>query len=82
MLGAIVALWSFARTNTFEEGAILAVNLGEDADTTGAVYGQLAGGFYGYDGIPAKWRTVVARQTEIIIVAERLYHAELRDERA
>lgn len=50
------ALWAFHRSSTFEEGALLAVNLGEDADTTGAVYGQLAGAFYGYAAIPARWR--------------------------
>lgn len=37
------ALWAFYHSDTFEEGALLAVNLGDDADTTGAVYGQLAG---------------------------------------
>jgi ADP-ribosylglycohydrolase len=74
------ALWAFARTNTFEDGAILAVNLGEDADTTGAVYGQLAGAFYGYDGIPAKWRAVVARHGDIISLADRLYQAALTEE--
>ncbi|MEZ2229496.1 ADP-ribosylglycohydrolase family protein [Microcoleus sp.] len=36
---------------------ILAVNLGDDADTTGAVYGQLAGAFYGEGGLPEKWRS-------------------------
>jgi ADP-ribosylglycohydrolase len=49
------ALWSFYTTNTFEEGMIKAVNLGNDADTTGAVYGQLAGAYYGYDSIPKRW---------------------------
>ena len=42
---------------SFREGAILAVNLGDDADTTGAVYGQLAGAFYGESGIPRMART-------------------------
>ena len=37
------ALWAFAKSTTFEDGALLAVNLGDDADTTGAIYGQLAG---------------------------------------
>lgn len=37
------ALWSFARTDSFRDGCLLTVNLGDDADTTGAVYGQLAG---------------------------------------
>lgn len=39
------ALWAFHRTSSFEEGCRLAVNLGNDADTTGAVYGQIAGAF-------------------------------------
>ena len=38
-----------------------AVNLGDDADTTGAVCGQLAGAFWGESGIPAKWRDGLAR---------------------
>jgi ADP-ribosylglycohydrolase len=37
-------------------GALLAVNLGDDADTTGAVYGQIAGAYYGEEGIPIEWR--------------------------
>ncbi len=49
------ALWAFYRTKTFESGALLAVNLGNDADATGAVYGQLAGAFYGEQAIPARW---------------------------
>ena len=49
------ALWAFARSEDFESGALLAVNLGDDADTTGAVYGQLAGAFYGEGGIPGRW---------------------------
>ena len=46
------ALWAFARSSSFEEGCLLAVNLGDDADTTGAVYGQIAGAYYGESGIP------------------------------
>jgi ADP-ribosylglycohydrolase len=49
------ALWAFDRSHSFREGALLAVNLGDDADTTGAVYGQLAGAFYGESGIPREW---------------------------
>ena len=47
------ALWAFHRSRDFREGALLTVNLGDDADTTGAVYGQLAGAFYGEENIPA-----------------------------
>lgn len=50
------ALWAFDRSSTFEKGVLLAVNLGDDADTTGAVYGGLAGAYYGIDGIPVRWR--------------------------
>ena len=59
------ALWAFQQTSNFEEGALLAVSLGNDTDTTAAVYGQLAGAFYGIHGIPSRWREQVA-QREII----------------
>lgn len=53
------ALWAFHSTDSFEHGALASVNLGDDADTTGAVYGQLAGAFYGETGIPENWRKKV-----------------------
>lgn len=56
------ALWAFHRGTDFREGALLAVNLGEDADTTAAVYGQIAGAHYGVQGIPAPWREALARR--------------------
>ncbi len=49
------ALWAFAGSNDFEQGALLAVNLADDADTVGAIYGQLAGAYYGKSGIPERW---------------------------
>jgi ADP-ribosylglycohydrolase len=42
----VAALYCFLATETFEEGAIMAVNLGNDADTVGAVYAGLAGCWY------------------------------------
>lgn len=66
------ALWAFARSGYFEEGVLLAVNLGDDADTTGAVYGQLAGAFYGEEAIPEAWRALLARREVIEDLAERL----------
>ena len=50
------ALWAFHKSRDFREGALLAVNLGDDADTTGAIYGQIAGAHYGVQAIPAAWR--------------------------
>ena len=46
------ALWAFHTTDTFEECVLKAVNLGDDADSVGAVAGQLAGACYGVMGIP------------------------------
>ena len=69
------ALWAFARTSSFREGAILAVNLGEDADTTGAVYGQLAGAYYGAEGIPEEWRAKLVKREEIEGFAAALFAA-------
>ena len=69
------ALWAFARGGDFRQGALLAVNLGDDADTTGAVYGQLAGAFYGERGIPDGWRSLLAKRDLIASMAERLYGA-------
>jgi len=66
------ALWAFATTDDFRAGALAAVNLGDDADTTGAVYGQLAGAYYGADAIPLEWRDRLARRPEIEALAERL----------
>ncbi|MCL4297620.1 MAG: ADP-ribosylglycohydrolase family protein [Anaerolineae bacterium] len=68
------ALWAFYKSNTFEEGCLMAVNLGDDADTTGAVYGQLAGAFYGINGIPDRWLEKLSHRQLIEQYAEKLYH--------
>ena len=67
------ALWAFHRTETFREGCLLSVNLGDDADTTGAIYGQIAGAFYGEEGIPAEWKTKLAMRETIESFAEQLF---------
>lgn len=67
------ALWTFHHSDDFRTGALLAVNLGDDADTTGAVYGQIAGAFYAADGIPAEWRNKLAMRDTIEGLAERLF---------
>jgi ADP-ribosyl-[dinitrogen reductase] hydrolase len=58
------ALWSFACTDSFEGAVLRAANLGDDADTTAAVCGQVAGAYYGESGIPSRWleRLVWAHQ--------------------
>lgn len=66
------ALWSFARAESFSEAVLTAANLGDDADTTAAVCGQMAGAFYGESGIPAQWLERIALRAEIGILADRL----------
>lgn len=67
------ALWAFYHGNSFKEGALLAVNLGDDADTTGAVYGQLAGAYYGEKGIPESWKSSIAYRELIESFAEKIF---------
>jgi ADP-ribosyl-[dinitrogen reductase] hydrolase len=67
------ALWAFYSSTSFREGCLLAVNLGEDADTTAAVYGQIAGAYYGEDGIPGDWREKLAKLEMIQSFADGLY---------
>lgn len=71
------ALWAFYNSATFAEGALLAVNLGDDADTTGAIYGQLAGAYYGLKGIPEDWIKVIAEKQYIETLASQIYDLSL-----
>tara|TARA_B100000029_G_scaffold257829_1_gene254561 strand:- start:1307 stop:2221 length:915 start_codon:yes stop_codon:yes gene_type:complete len=66
------ALWAFESGDDFEMSVLAAVNLGDDADTTGAVCGQLAGACWGIDGIPDKWLDGLARREFIDGVTQRL----------
>lgn len=66
------ALWSFHNSSSFEEGAIKAVNLGGDADTIGAIYGQLAGAYYGETGIPINWIKELAYYHVFYLYADEL----------
>jgi ADP-ribosyl-[dinitrogen reductase] hydrolase len=66
------ALWAFLHGGDFREGALMAANLGEDADTTAAIYGQLAGAHWGEDGIPQAWRANLARNDAITALADAL----------
>ena len=65
-------LWAFHNGNDFRDGCLLAVNLGGDADTTGAIYGQLAGAFYGESAIPLAWREKLAHRGLITSFADKL----------
>ncbi|PKO05035.1 MAG: ADP-ribosylglycohydrolase [Chloroflexi bacterium HGW-Chloroflexi-3] len=68
------ALWSFWTTDSFDAAILKAVNLGDDADTTAAVCGQVAGAFYGETGIPQHWLEKLVMREEISSLSERLFH--------
>ncbi len=66
------ALWCFATTDSFEAAVLAAANLGDDADTTAAIVGQVAGAHYGVDAIPASWRDKLALRDDIDALARAL----------
>jgi ADP-ribosyl-[dinitrogen reductase] hydrolase len=66
------ALWAFYHSDNFRDGCLLAANLGDDADTTAAIYGQIAGATYGESGIPAPWLEKLAMRDTIETLADQL----------
>lgn len=66
------ALWAFSNTESFEEGLVLAINLAGDSDTIGAIYGQLAGAYYGEYEIPAAWIKKLAKFHVFYMYADKL----------
>jgi ADP-ribosyl-[dinitrogen reductase] hydrolase len=67
------SLWAFHNSTTFEEAVLKAVNLGDDADTTGAICGQLAGAYWGESGIPESLRSELARMDMLEIAMAGLF---------
>lgn len=67
------ALWAFHRSDNFQDGCLMAVNLGDDADTTGAIYGQLAGCYYGFESLPKTWVEKIAWKEGILDIAKQLH---------
>ena len=66
------SIWCLLSTETYQEAILKAVNLGEDADTTAAVTGALAGLLYGFETIPDSWLNQLAKREEIEDLAARL----------
>ena len=71
------ALWAFETTESFEDGLIAAVNLGGDSDSIGAVFGQIAGAYYGFDAIPARWVNAVKDKENVNKLIESLINLKL-----
>lgn len=59
------SLWGLLQTDNYRDAVLMAVNLGDDTDTVGAVTGGLAGILYGYSGIPGEWMDAL-RKKELI----------------
>ncbi|MEC4089100.1 ADP-ribosylglycohydrolase family protein [Pseudoalteromonas rubra] len=73
----ISALWCFYHGENFKDAILLAANIGNDADTTAAICGQIAGAYYGYSDIPKEWRESITMAGEIKQLALDLYRAGL-----
>ena len=71
-------LWAFHHTEDFREGALKVANLGDDADTTAAIYGQIAGAHYGVDSIPPEWLERLTMSSEIMTMADSLWECANR----
>jgi ADP-ribosyl-[dinitrogen reductase] hydrolase len=67
------ALWCFWTTDSFRDAILKAANLGDDADTTAAICGQIAGAHYGVSGIPMEWLDKLVMRREIEDLAAKLY---------
>ena len=70
------SLWCVAQTAGFREAVLLAANLGDDADTTAAITGQLAGAVYGRSGIPSEWLDRLAWRGRIEALGRALLGGE------
>lgn len=66
------ALWAVASTTSYRDAVLAAANLGDDADTTAAIAGQLAGALYGASRIPPEWLSALAKRSELEALLERL----------
>lgn len=71
------ALWAVATTTSFKDAVLRAVNLGHDADTVGAVAGQIAGAIYGLDAIPQHWVAQLYRREDLLDLATQLFDADV-----
>ena len=66
------ALWCFFHSNSYEEAILKSANIGNDADTTAAICGQIAGAYYGLSGIPERWKSKLVMYSDILEMAEKL----------
>ncbi len=73
------AMWAVDTTSSFAAALLKAVNLGDDADSVGAVAGQLAGARYGLSGIPRNWLDVLIHRERIELIGHQLFDASVNE---
>lgn len=73
------ALWAFFKYDSWERGALAVVNRGGDSDTAGAIYGALAGVFYGVDDIPPRWVDGMQNSRVIFDIAMKFADMVVKD---
>ena len=66
------AIWAIENSTNFEDAVLLAVNLGDDADTTAAVTGQIAGAIYGYSSLPLHLKSGLIKERELYVTSQLL----------
>jgi ADP-ribosyl-[dinitrogen reductase] hydrolase len=71
------SIWSVGRSGDFRGAVLTAANLGEDADTTAAIAGQLAGALYGLENVPAIYLEDLTWRSIIENLAVKLFYTEL-----
>lgn len=71
----ISALWCFFHSDSFRDAILLSANIGNDADTTAAICGQIAGAYYGFSAIPDDWKSAITQSREIEQLAADLWQA-------
>lgn len=68
-----IAVWGFLNFDSIRQGMIEVIRLGGDTDTNAAIYGQLAGAYYGYEAIPAEWLKDLYLHDDIKSIAKDLF---------
>lgn len=66
------ALWCFMTTDSYHDAVLEAANLGDDADTTAAICGQIAGAYYGLSDIPNHWISTLAMADHIMNISRMI----------
>lgn len=68
------SIWCLFNSSSYKEAVLLAVNLGEDTDTIGAITGSLAGLYYGFKAIPKEWKEALRNKKLLNEVGNRFYN--------